>query len=762
MPSFRNFLLLLTLLLPISQSAPVQARELLPQAKEPYRKGILAAQQHDFKLALRYFLDAEKADPDAPELWFNLGLASSKQAGFELRALAWFQLYLMKVPDSPKGAAIREQIGALEIAFESRMGQILDRLEPLLSSDKSPLSLNDVFYLAYARSYLGDFDGALSALRSGTGKDSWEEAIKQYPEIRNRLDNLFTPLLMNNCDDQLKWLAETGSNGVKFSLQSFDETQLPDYLRSLKTAQDPREALMTALADIGRLSVVYRVINGSFDPGRHPDAYWMKHYVAAYKIRGIYRSLGPEFTGLALEDFNRAIAMDPKSAAGYYLRGNLYSLLNNQAKAIEDSSKAIELDPKYAAAYVVRGESYSAKGEYQRAITDFSRDLELAPTAPAAIYFRRGEAYLSLHNSGKAIDDFSKTVELDPKDVAAYVKRGTAYVSLGEYCKALNDYDKALELEPNNAEALKDRDQARAEAMPTAAREAAEADKLVNNSPAPASSMAVDVLDHLEKAGDYRDLRALYDEKKGLACWIAGDEGAAVVRRLNMVRADAASTAIVTGDSGGRVLQHSIGGRNWTEEGIAVSELEKSPGYRRQMAEAIALNILSQSADAAVQSALARYRATKKPERVEEPRIDQQAADAAPDEDPSQSGAMAEEVLNDLAALDDFRDLQALYEEMETQDGWLAGAEGTAVSRRLDQLQADAAATAIITEGSERVLRYSNGGSKVVDYGIKGDDLDRSPAYRSTIADAIARNIIITPADPLVTAALERFRSSRK
>ena len=58
--------------------AEVPRHELQKAAKEPFQRGLVAAQQQDWKLAIRYFTDAQKADPDAPEILFNLGLASSK------------------------------------------------------------------------------------------------------------------------------------------------------------------------------------------------------------------------------------------------------------------------------------------------------------------------------------------------------------------------------------------------------------------------------------------------------------------------------------------------------------------------------------------------------------------------------------------------------------------------------------------------------------------------------------------------------------
>src|SRR5215471_18436290 len=94
------FATLISLAAALTVGPQVQAENgnLNPASQTAMERGIAAARQQDYKLAYRYFLEAQKADPDAPQIWFNLGLAASKLPGYELRALAWFQAYLLAVP----------------------------------------------------------------------------------------------------------------------------------------------------------------------------------------------------------------------------------------------------------------------------------------------------------------------------------------------------------------------------------------------------------------------------------------------------------------------------------------------------------------------------------------------------------------------------------------------------------------------------------------------------------------------------------------
>ncbi len=70
----------------------------------------------------------------------------------------------------------------------------------------------------------------------------------------------------------------------------------------------------------------------------------------------------------------------------YNNRGRAYAGLNQHRKAIEDYSKAIQLDPKSAIIYNNRGAAYYELGEYHKAIEDYDKALELDPEHTLAKY----------------------------------------------------------------------------------------------------------------------------------------------------------------------------------------------------------------------------------------------------------------------------------------------------------------------------------------------------------------------------------------
>lgn len=66
------------MVVPFAHYAQESANALPPDAQEAIKKGILAAKNQDYLLAILYFEDAREIAPDSPELFYNLGLAESQ------------------------------------------------------------------------------------------------------------------------------------------------------------------------------------------------------------------------------------------------------------------------------------------------------------------------------------------------------------------------------------------------------------------------------------------------------------------------------------------------------------------------------------------------------------------------------------------------------------------------------------------------------------------------------------------------------------
>ncbi len=137
----------------------------------------------------------------------------------------------------------------------------------------------------------------------------------------------------------------------------------------------------------------------------------------AYINRGVAYDSKGEYDR-AIEDYDKAIALNPNDASFYYNRGNTYDYKGEYDRAITDYDQAIALDPKLAPAYGNRGLVYARKGENDRAIMDFNKAIALEPEY-AMNYFYRGLAYEKLGDKQKAEPDYQKTLSLLPGDKSA-------------------------------------------------------------------------------------------------------------------------------------------------------------------------------------------------------------------------------------------------------------------------------------------------------------------------------------------------------
>ena len=157
----------------------------------------------------------------------------------------------------------------------------------------------------------------------------------------------------------------------------------------------------------------------------------------------------------AIEDFSKAIVLNPSFALAYSNRGSAFINMGRLDRAVEDFDMAITLEPS-ASAYYSRGMVFERLGLPDRAIADYLQAIALKPSYGSA-YFSLGVLYGMSGAIDKAIYCFDKTIGIIPNHSLAYGNRGLAYSMIGRYDKALKDLDRAIELNKGYAEAYGNR-----------------------------------------------------------------------------------------------------------------------------------------------------------------------------------------------------------------------------------------------------------------------------------------------------------------
>lgn len=123
-------------------------------------------------------------------------------------------------------------------------------------------------------------------------------------------------------------------------------------------------------------------------------------------------------TAAALDEFNRAVGLDPYNAQALYGRALIYQGNNEHNFAIADFTAASGLNPQKAEPLLGRAISHLALGEIKEAAADLDEASEADPHN-AQVWTARGQAYERLGDKAKAAASYTKAVALRPRDDAA-------------------------------------------------------------------------------------------------------------------------------------------------------------------------------------------------------------------------------------------------------------------------------------------------------------------------------------------------------
>lgn len=154
---------------------------------------------------------------------------------------------------------------------------------------------------------------------------------------------------------------------------------------------------------------------------------------------------------LEIELYSRCIDQDgPRAdnlAIAYNNRGVAYGAAGDPDSAIEDYDRALALDPDYAIAYSNRGLAHLAKGAFVAALEDYDRAIERDPAYGPA-YANRCWLFGFMGYGEQALTDCERSLSLGPNDPVTLDSRAFAYWILEEQEKARHDLELARRLDP--------------------------------------------------------------------------------------------------------------------------------------------------------------------------------------------------------------------------------------------------------------------------------------------------------------------------
>jgi len=152
------------------------------------------------------------------------------------------------------------------------------------------------------------------------------------------------------------------------------------------------------------------------------------------------------FTTRAIEYLDQAVALSPRSAALYNMRGIAYSKLGDGERADADFRKVSELSPRAAEAHMNRGVDLMKQGDFDRSIEALKHATTVNPKLATA-FSNLGTAYQKKGDLDAAIGSYSRAIKLRAKYPIAFANRAYAYYLKGEHDLAIADATHAIKLD---------------------------------------------------------------------------------------------------------------------------------------------------------------------------------------------------------------------------------------------------------------------------------------------------------------------------
>lgn len=152
-------------------------------------------------------------------------------------------------------------------------------------------------------------------------------------------------------------------------------------------------------------------------------------------------------TAKSITSFQSAVELNPEYFDAYMQLGILMSVAKNPL-AVEYFNTALKIEPKSIEALYGMGKFLQNAGEYENALKAYDKLLALSPENQDAV-FNTGAIYFEQKKYDLAIKKFESIIQRDENFFRGYYGRGRCYEALGEKQKAIDDYRHCLAIKPD-------------------------------------------------------------------------------------------------------------------------------------------------------------------------------------------------------------------------------------------------------------------------------------------------------------------------
>ena len=171
-----------------------------------------------------------------------------------------------------------------------------------------------------------------------------------------------------------------------------------------------------------------------------------EHNASVYYLKGlIFKEKGD--TNRAVSSFITSTEQNQDDYFSYEELGVLYAKKHNKL-AVDYFQNALRINPKSVETLYNLGKYYQDVSNFEKAKETYSSLLKIAPNNGFAQYNLGAIAVLQ-KNIDQAIECFSRAILSNPNYAEAYFARGLCYLAKGERPKAVVDFKKTLDINPS-------------------------------------------------------------------------------------------------------------------------------------------------------------------------------------------------------------------------------------------------------------------------------------------------------------------------
>ncbi len=155
----------------------------------------------------------------------------------------------------------------------------------------------------------------------------------------------------------------------------------------------------------------------------------------------------------ALLSFDRALILQPYSAAAHSNRGNALMELKRLVEAVQSYDTALAIEPSNPETLHNRAVVLALSGRSVEALRDYDELLARhGATAPDLV--GRGTVLVALGRHAEAVEPLQRGIALLPGEAEAHIQLGVALLRLDHNAEAAEHFDRALAIRPDAHEVL--------------------------------------------------------------------------------------------------------------------------------------------------------------------------------------------------------------------------------------------------------------------------------------------------------------------